>query len=217
MSEEENMLVDREQYLANGVHIGTKAQHTSMDKYIFHVKKNQLAVLNLDKTDEKIREVAKVLADYDPEEILVVGRTEQARTPIKAFSNAIGSQLIDGRFMPGTLTNPQSENFVEPEIVVVSNPEEDAQAIQEAHDTNIPVIAIADSENEIEEIDHVIPANNKAENALGLVYFLLAREMAERNGEDFNYEVTDFGAEIKEVEEQETEEVEEETDEEDEE
>ncbi|QKQ98517.1 30S ribosomal protein S2 [Candidatus Nanohaloarchaea archaeon] len=200
MSEEENMLVDREQYLANGVHIGTKAQHTSMDKYIFHVKKNQLAVLNLEDTDKQIRKVAEVLEDYDPEEILVVGRTEQARTPIKAFSEAIGSELIDGRFMPGTLTNPESENFVEPEIVVVSNPEEDAQAIQEAQDTNIPVVAIADSENEIGEIDYVIPANNKAENSLGLVYFLLAREIAENKGEEFNYEVSDFGAEIKEAE-----------------
>lgn len=198
MSEEENMLVDREQYLANGAHIGTKAQHTSMDEYIFHVKKNQLAVLNLDQTDEKIRKVAEVLEDYDPEEILVVGRTEQARTPIKAFSEAVDSKLIDGRFMPGTLTNPESENFVEPELVFISNPEEDAQAIQEAHDTNIPVVAIADSENEIEDIDYVIPANNKAENSLGLVYYLIAREMAENQGEDLNYEVEDFGAQFNE-------------------
>jgi len=196
MSEQEKMLVDREQYLANGVHIGTKAQHSSMEEYIFHVKKNQLAVLNLDQTDEEIKKVAEVLEDYDPEEILVVGRTEQARTPIQAFSEAIGSNLIDGRFMPGTLTNPESENFVEPELVFVSNPEEDAQAIQEAHDTNIPVVAIADSENEIEDIDYIIPANNKAENSLGLVYYLIAREMADNSSEEFDYVVDDFGAQF---------------------
>lgn len=213
MSEQENMLVDREQYLANGVHIGTKAQHTSMDEYIFHVKKNQLAVLNLDQTDEEIRKVAEVLEDYDPEEILVVGRTEQARTPIQAFSKAIGANLIDGRFMPGTLTNPESENFVEPELVFVSNPEEDAQAIQEAHDTNIPVVAIADSENEIEDIDYIIPANNKAENSLGLVYYLIAREMAENMGQDFDYEVEDFGAQFNDSE-SEDEEIEEDVEEE---
>ncbi|MFB6193089.1 MAG: 30S ribosomal protein S2 [Candidatus Nanohaloarchaea archaeon] len=206
MSEDENMLVDREQYLANGVHIGTKAQHTSMEDYIFHVKKNQLAILNLDQTDDQIREVAETLEEYDPEEILVVGRTEQSSTPIEKFSEAIGTKIIDGRFMPGTLTNPESENFMEPEIVVVSNPEEDSQAIQEAKHTNIPVIAIADSENEIEEIDQIIPANNKAENSLGLVYFLLAREIAGNKGADFDYEVTDFGAEVMEQEDQETEE-----------
>lgn len=208
MSREENMLVEREQYLANGVHIGTKAQHATMDQYIFHVKKNKLAVLNLEQTDEEIRKVAEILAEYDPEEILVVGRTEQAQKPVKTFSKALGTKSVAGRFMPGTLTNPESENFVEPEIVIVSNPEEDAQTITEAKDTDLPVVAIVDSENDLEDIDYPIPANNKAEGALGLTYYLLARETLEEQGEELSAELEDFGASFKEIETEEDEEVE---------
>lgn len=206
MSDEEDLLVDRDEYLANGVHIGTKAQHKDMEEYIFHVKKNQLAVLNLEKTDERIRKAAGLLSNYDPEDILVVGRKEEAQLPVRKFSEALGTKKVDGRFMPGTLTNPQSENFVEPEIVLVTDPETDAQAVQEARDTKVPVIAVADSENSLEDIDLVIPANNKGKNALGMVFFLLAQETMDEYGEDFDYELEDFQPEVERAEDEEEEE-----------
>lgn len=202
MAEDEELLVDREQYLSHGVHIGTQGKHKDMEKYIFHVKKNQLAVLDLNQTDEKIRSVARFLAGYNPEDILVVGRKELAHQPIKAFADSVGAKTIAGRFMPGTLTNPQSENFMEPEVVVVTDPEEDAQAIDEAVDVKIPVVALADSANTLEDIDLVIPANNKAENAIGLVYYLLAQEMADERGEDFTKELVDFRPEPEESDEE---------------
>ncbi|MFB6182892.1 MAG: 30S ribosomal protein S2 [Candidatus Nanohaloarchaea archaeon] len=203
MSEEkeEDLLVDREEYLANGVHIGTKAQHDSMEKYIFHVKKNQLAILNLEDTDQRIRKAAKFLAKYDPEEILVVGRKEAARKPINKFSEATGAETITGRFMPGTLTNPKSENFVEPEVVLVTDPEEDKQAIDEAVDTHIPVVGIVDSESNIENIDLAVPANNKAGNSIGMVYYLLAREILKQKEEELTIELDEFQPETEEKEE----------------
>lgn len=190
--QDEDLLVDREEYLANGVHIGTKSQHKDMEKYIFHVKKNQLAVLDLNKTDERIRDTANFLTGYEPEEVLVVARKKDALLPVTKFAEATGSSKIAGRFTPGTLTNPRSDDFVEPDLVVVSDPEEDGQAIDEAVDAKIPVVAIADSADTLENIDLVIPANNKSGNAIAMVYFLLAREMAEVNGEDFDYELEDF-------------------------
>jgi small subunit ribosomal protein S2 len=192
MDDEEELLVDREEYLKNGVHIGTKSQNADMEEYIFHVKKNSLAILNLNKTDAHIRAVAELLSDYDPEEILVVGRKEEAYQPVKTFSEAIGTQTINGRFMPGTLTNPKSDNFMEPEIIVVTDPEEDGQALNEAADVNIPVVAIADSENSLENVDYVIPANNKGEKALGMVFYLLANQIREQEGEKLDLKLEDF-------------------------
>ncbi|EHK01598.1 30S ribosomal protein S2 [Candidatus Haloredivivus sp. G17] len=197
---DEELLIDREEYLKRGVHIGTKSQHTDMDDYIFHVKKNQLAVINLTKTDQQIRDAAEFLADYEPEDILVVGRKGEARDAIDEFSEALETAKITGRFMPGTLTNPQSENFTEPEVVVVTDPELDAQAIDEASDTNIPVVAIADSENSLDNIDVVIPGNNKGENAIATILFLVGQEYSALKGLDFDYELDDF-AEVEEAEE----------------
>jgi len=102
--------------------------------------------------------------------------------------------------MPGTLTNPQSENFTEPEVVLVTDPELDAQAIDEASDTNIPVVAIADSENSLDNIDVVIPGNNKGENAIATILFLVGQEYSAVKGLDFDYELDDF-AEVEEAEE----------------
>lgn len=200
MSEE--MLVEREDYLSNGVHIGTKAKHKDMEKYVFHVKKNQLAIIDLDQTDERIREVANFLSQYNPEEILVVGRKEAAHKAIESFSEAVGTEVISGRFMPGTLTNPQSDSFREPEVVLVTDPEEDAQAINEAVDSKIPVVSIVDSADSLEDIDLALPANNKSENALGLVFFLLAREIADSKGEEFGYQKADFLPETEEEDEE---------------
>lgn len=197
---DEELLIDREEYLKRGVHIGTKSQHTDMDDYIFHVKKNQLAVINLTKTDQQIRDAAEFLADYEPEDILVVGRKDEARDAIDEFSEALETAKITGRFMPGTLTNPQSENFTEPEVVLVTDPELDAQAIDEASDTNIPVVAIADSENSLDNIDVVIPGNNKGENAIATILFLVGQEYSALKGLDFDSELDDF-AEVEEAEE----------------
>ncbi len=199
---EEELLIDREEYLKRGVHIGTKSQHKDMEDYIFHVKKNQLAVINLTKTDQQIREAGEFLSNYEPDTILFVGRKPEATDAIEKLSDALGTDSMTGRFMPGSLTNPQSENFTEPEIIVTTDPEIDAQAIQEAADTNVPVISIADSENRLDDIDIVIPANNKGEKAIATVMYLLGQEYSKHRGLDFEFELNGF-ADVEEIEEKE--------------
>ena len=206
MSDEEELLIDREDYLAHGVHIGTKSQHNDMEDYIFHVKKNQLAVLNLEDTDKQIRKAAEKLAEYEPEDILVVGRKEEAKEALDEFANVTGVDSVIGRFMPGTLTNPESDSFREPELILVTDPETDAQAIVEAQQTNKYVIGIADSENELEGVDMAIPANNKSAKSLGMVYYLLSRELGDERGEEYEIEMEDFQTEPVEREDEEEEE-----------
>lgn len=174
-----------------------------MEDYIFHVKKNQLAVINLEDTDVQIRKAAEKLAEYEPEDILVVGRKDEARNAIDEFSKATGVETVIGRFMPGSFTNPQSENFIEPEIVVVTDPETDAQAIREAAQTNKEVIAIADSENKLDNVDLAIPANNKSEKSIGMVYYLLAREMLDAKGMELKKDKDLFTPEIEREEDEE--------------
>lgn len=173
-----------------------------MEDYIFHVKKNQLAVINLTKTDQQIRKAGEFLSDFEPDTVLFVGRKPEAKEPIEKLSEALGTDFITGRFMPGSLTNPQSENFTEPDVIVTIDPEVDAQAIDEAADTNVPVVSMADSENRLDNIDVVIPANNKGEKAIGTVLYLLGKEISQHRDIEFDYELEDF-AEVEEVEDEE--------------
>ena len=87
-----------------------------------------------------------------------------------------------GRFIPGMMTNQNIPNFIEPDVVVVTDPIGDAQAIKEAVYTGIPVVALCDTNNMTKYIDLVVPTNNKGRKALSMVYFLLAREILKSRG-----------------------------------
>jgi small subunit ribosomal protein S2 len=191
------VLIDKEEYLSAGVNIGRKRKVEDMQPFIFRVKKNKLAIIDLDQTDERIGTAGKFLAQYDPEDILLISRKEIGHRPIVQFAEATGAERIYGRFMPGTLTNPNSDEFTEPELVVVTDPVEDKQAIKEALRAHVPVVAICDTANQLEHIDYVLPANNKGKRSLAVVYYLLAREYLKNRGsiEDdgaFDYTVDDF-------------------------
>ncbi len=193
------MLTAKDEYLEAGVNIGSRQKVQDMDPFIFQVKKNNLAIIDLDQTDERIQQAGQLLGRYDPEEVLVVSRKEIGHRPVVTFAEATGAQRIFDRFMPGTLTNPQSDDFMEPEILVVTDPEEDRTAVVESVDANIPVVAIADTGNSLEYIDYVIPGNNKAAGSVALIYYLLARETQKARGvidsdDDFDFTVDDFTA-----------------------
>ena len=69
------LLIELDNYLAAGLHIGTQQKTSDMEKYIFRVRSDGLYVLDIQKTDERIRQIAKLLARYDPEDILVPDNT----------------------------------------------------------------------------------------------------------------------------------------------
>jgi small subunit ribosomal protein S2 len=190
-------LIPMDEYLAAGVHIGTQQKTEDMKSFIYRVRSDGLYVLDVQSTDERIRASARFLARYDPATILVVCARQYGQHPAEMFARAIGAKQNVGRFIPGTLTNPDYMFFSEPDVVVVTDPIGDAQAVSEAINIGVPVAAMCDTNNMTMNIDLVIPTNNKGRKALALVYWLLAREvMRERGEQGFSYTVADFESEI---------------------
>jgi small subunit ribosomal protein S2 len=190
-------LIPMDEYLAAGVHIGTQQKTEDMKKFIYRVRSDGLYVLDVQSTDERIRAAARFLSKYDSANVLVVCARQYGQHPAEMFAKAIGARDIVGRFIPGTLTNPAYMFFAEPDVVVVTDPIGDAQAVSEAINIGVPVVAMCDTNNMTQNIDLVIPTNNKGRKALALVYWLLAREvMKERNEQGFSYTVNDFESEI---------------------
>jgi small subunit ribosomal protein S2 len=185
-------LVSIDEYLAAGVHIGTQQKTQDMMRFVYRVRTDGLYVLDIQSTDERIRVASKLLSHYDPSRILVVSSRQYGQHPAKMFSKALGTRSMLGRFIPGSLTNPQIHGFFEPDVVIVTDPAGDAQVLKEASGIGVPVVALCDTNNLISNVDLVIPTNNKGRKALSLVYWLLAREVSRLNGTPFNYELTDF-------------------------
>jgi len=190
------MLVPNDEYLAAGVHIGTQQKTKDMMLHIYRVRSDGLYVLDVQSTDRRIRTAAKFIARYSPDKVLVVSARQYGQRPAQMLAKVIGASSIVGRFIPGTLTNPRYPGYTEPDLLVVTDPIGDAQAVTEAISIGVPVVGLCDTNNQTTNIDMVIPTNNKGRKALGLVYWLLAREITKVKGQPFTYTLEDFEAEL---------------------
>ncbi len=195
------LLIPEDVYLTSGVHIGTQQKSADMKEFIFKVRTDGLYVLDVKKTDERIRVAARFLARFDPQKILIVSARQYGQKPAKVFGKAIGAMVVAGRFVPGSLTNPILPKFIEPEVLFVTDPAADEQALREGLNVGIPIIGICDANNETKYVDLVIPSNNKGRRALATVYWLLTREVLKSRGqlasdEDFKMTVEEFEASL---------------------
>jgi small subunit ribosomal protein S2 len=198
---EEELLLPRDTLLSAGIHIGTRMKTRDMEPFIYRVRPDGLFVLDVKKTDDRIRVAGKFLARYEPSKVAVAATRLYAHEPVKKFCQLTGSMPLTGRFIPGMLSNPLYPNRVDPEIIVVSDPRADAQAVKEASAVGIPIVALCSTDNEFAGVDFVIPTNNKGRRALAVIFWLLARQIQRERGElkaDESPKVTieDFEAKI---------------------
>ncbi len=180
---EEELLLPQDTLLSAGVHIGTRMRTKDMEKFIYRVRADGLFVLDIKKTDERIRVAAKFLARFEPSKIAAVAGRLYGQSPVEKFCEVVGATPIIGRFIPGMLSNPLYPNRLEPSVIIVSDPKADVQAVKEASSIGIPVIALCSTDNDFSFVDLVIPTNNKGRRALAVIYWLLARQILRERGE----------------------------------
>jgi small subunit ribosomal protein S2 len=179
---DEQLLVPIDQYLKAGIHIGTKFRTSYMDNFIYKIRPDGLYVLNLQRIDERTGIVAKFLARYEPQDILVVCRRENGWKPVRLFGKVTGIRTFPGRYPPGILTNTNLENFIEAKVLVVVDAWPDRNAINDAIKVGIPVIALCDTNNQTNNIDIVLPCNNKGKKSLGLLFHIIATQYMRERG-----------------------------------
>ena len=183
MSEETELLIAPDLYEENAVNIGTQQKSADMQRFIERVREDGLYMLNVNMTDHRIRSIAAMLNTYDPPSIMVVSARQYGQRPARMFAEAIGAHASVGRFIPGSLTNPSLRSYVEPDILFVTDPAADQQALIEAVNSGLPIVGIVDANNNLRNVDIALPANNKGRRSLALVYYLLAREVLKIRGE----------------------------------
>lgn len=185
-------IVPLETYLTAGIHIGTKHKTNFMSKYIYKVRPDGLCILNVSQINERLKILADFINKLGSDELLIVCRRDNGRKAVKMFNKATGIKVMTGRYLPGTLTNPNFDNYVEPKVILITDVWYDKQALKDALNSNIMIIALCDSNNNTNNIDLVIPCNNKGRKSLGLIYFILAREYCKAHKTKFPYELEQF-------------------------
>ncbi len=193
----ENLLLDSNEYLKSGIHIGTKFKTRYMANFIYKTRPDGLSVLNLKKVDERIGMAINMLCQYEAKDIIIISRRENGWKGLKLLSKLTGMQVFTARYPPGILTNPALETFMEPKIMMVCDPWPDKNAVLDANIIGIPVIALCDTNNQSNNIDLVVPCNNKGKKSVGLVFYLIVREYLKRRGlitseEEFTAKMEDF-------------------------
>lgn len=177
-----NLLVPNEEYLKAGIHIGTKFKTKYMENFIYKTRNDGLSVLNIQSIDERIRLAANMLSQYAPEDIVVISRRENGWKAVRMFGKTTGARIFAGRYPPGILTNPALKSFTEAKIMLVTDAWPDRNAVQDAIKVGIPVIALCDTNNQANNIDLVVPCNNKGKKSLGLFFYILTKLYMEKRG-----------------------------------
>jgi len=190
--EQQKLLVPLDDYLKVGIHIGTKFRTKFMMPFIYKVRPDGLAVLNVQEIDNRIKIAANFLSQFEPNDIAMVCRRENGWKALELFSKITGIRSYGGRYTPGVLTNSNLKTFTEVKLVLVVDPWPDKNMVFDAAKLGIPVIALCDTNNDARHVDLVIPCNNKGKKSLGLLFWILAREYLKSKGTVNETELTHY-------------------------
>lgn len=155
-----------------------------MTKYVYEKKASGVYMFDVQRQYEKIQVAARIIASIpDPSTIIAVSGRLFGQRAVYKFSKYTNSVAVTGRWTPGMLTNQNTKKFVEPRLLILTDPRLDYNALVESSYVNIPIIALCNTDNNLGYVDCAIPCNNRSKKSLAMIYWLLTKEVLALKGE----------------------------------
>uniref|UniRef100_A0A2K5BV42 40S ribosomal protein SA n=1 Tax=Aotus nancymaae TaxID=37293 RepID=A0A2K5BV42_AOTNA len=165
-------------FLAAGTHLGGTHLDFQMEQYIYKRKSDDIYIINLKRTWEKLLLAARVIVAIENSadiSVIIFSRNTGQRLVLK-FAATTGATPIAGCFTPGTFTNQIQAASQGPWLLVVTDPRADHQPLMEASYVNLPTIALCNTDSPLGYVDIAIPCN-KLTHSVGLMWWMLAWEV----------------------------------------
>lgn len=180
--------------LIGGCHLGGRKVTKQMSKYVYSKKVyGGVQMFDISKQYEKILVAARMIAAIpDPSTIIAVSGRVSGQRAVYKFGKFTGAVSNAGRWTPGMLTNQNTKNYVEPRLLILTDPRTDYNALIESSYMNIPIIALCNTDNNLQYVDCAIPCNNRTKKSLAMIYWLLTREVLRLKGDNNFSELIDL-------------------------
>ena len=179
---------DIKKLIVANCHFGGKKVTKQMKRYVHTIRRDGIAIFDVNKIYEKIQVAARMIVSVDKDAVVSVSGKQAGHRAVYKFGHYTKTQSVSGRWSPGMLTNQITKKFVEPRLLIVTDPRTDYNALLESSYINIPVIAICNSDNMLKYVDCAIPCNNRSNKAVAMVWYLLTKAVMELNKQQSEFE-----------------------------
>ncbi|MFB6246394.1 MAG: hypothetical protein ABEI74_02275 [Candidatus Pacearchaeota archaeon] len=184
VKKKKEMLVELEDYVKSGIYIGTRVVTPDMKPYVYRRRADGLAIFNTNLIDEKLRESVDYLAQFNPEDIILVCKRKAGWKVAQKFGELTGIKTFTKKYPAGILTNTELPDFFENKLTIITDAWLDKNALKDTLRVKKDVLMVCDTNNFAKGASKFLIGNNKSPKSLGLIFYLLARGYLEKKGED---------------------------------